>query len=266
MATKLIKTPETSVVPQEEPEGAMMGFFDHLEEFRFRMFRAIMGLGVGMGIAFFFTNLTIRYMESSYVRFAPGHTLITLDPTESITVFFRVALMLGAIIASPIILYQILAFVVPALTRQEKRWLFLSLPAASGLFIVGVVITWTFLVPAYISFLVNFQSDVFTVNWTADNYVGFVTKVLFWHGAAFETPVVFYILGRLGMVTAGTMLKYWRHAVVAASLIAGFIAPTIDPLTMIVITIMLVALYGLSVLLVAATSGLKRDVVPRRRR
>jgi sec-independent protein translocase protein TatC len=253
MDTKLIKPPE--IKPEEpEEEGAVMGFFDHLEELRTRLFRAVLAIALGMAISVFFTNSVLSYIIAPY-----GDKLGLLDPTDSVVVFFRVCLLLGAILASPVITYQLFMFILPGLTRKEKRWVLLALPGTTALFLVGVAFTWAFLVPAYITFLANFASDVFKVSWTADNYIGFITAVLFWHGAAFETPIVFFILGRLGFVTAASMLHYWRHAVVAASMIAAFITPTVDPLTMIVITIILVVLYGLSVILVGVTTGFRRE-------
>src|SRR5258707_15104983 len=230
-----------------------MGFFDHIEELRIRLMRAILAVGVGMCIGFVFTNPVLNIIKDTY-----GSQLTILDPTDSIVVFFRVSLLLGAILASPLITYQIFMFIVPGLTSKEKRSILLALPATTVLFLVGIIFTWVFLVPAYVNFLKGFQSDVFKVNYTADAYVSFITAVLFWHGAAFETPLVFYVLGKLGVVNARTMLKYWRHAVVGASIIAAFITPTVDPLTMIVITIMLVALYALSVVLVAVTNSTGR--------
>ncbi len=259
MDTKLVKPPDQDTKPEvPEEDTAVMSFFEHLEELRNRLFRAVLGIGIGMLIAMAFTNPVLNYLKDTY-----GDRLLIIDPTDSVVVFFRVCLMLGAILASPYITYQLFMFVLPGLTRQEKRWIYLALPATTALFLFGVMFTWFILVPAYVNFLSGFQSDVFKVSWTADNYVGFVTAVLFWHGAAFETPIVFFVLGRLGFVTAKSMLRYWRHAVVGASVIAAFITPTVDPLTMIVITIILVALYGLSVLLVGITTGFRAE--PRRR-
>jgi sec-independent protein translocase protein TatC len=255
MDTKLIKPPETNVVQEEEEEeGAVMSFLDHLEELRTRLFRAVIAIAIGMLISTVFTNPVLNAIKETY-----GDNLQILEPTDSIVIFFRVALMLGAILASPIITYQIFMFILPGLTRKEKRWVLMALPGTTALFLFGLVFTWVILVPAYVNFLKGFQSDVFRINWTADSYVGFLTAVLFWHAAVFETPLVFFILGRLGAVTAGSMLRYWRHAVVAATAISAFITPTTDPLTMLVITIILVALYGVSVLLVGITTGFRRQ-------
>jgi sec-independent protein translocase protein TatC len=260
MDTKLIKPPETDTIPDtpQQEEGAVMSFLEHVEELRMRLLRVLLGIAVGMGVALLFTNPVLNYLKDAY-----GDRLLIIDPTESIVVFFRVCLLLGAVLASPYITYQLFMFILPGLTRQEKRWVFLALPATTALFLFGIIFTWTFLVPAYVNFLQGFQSDVFKVNWTADNYIGFITAVLFWHGAAFETPLIFFVLGRFGVVTAASMLGYWRHAVVAASVIAAFITPTVDPLTMLVITVILVALYGLSVVLVGLTTGFRRQPIRR---
>ena len=244
------KAPQNLPVPenQEEP-GAVMGFFEHLEELRKRLFRAVLGLAVGVVISIAIANPIIAYIASS-----SGLTLQAISPTETISVFFRVTLMLGAIFASPLITYQLLMFILPGLTKAERRGVLTSIPAVTGMFLFGVFFTWFILMPAYTSFLSGFQSNVIKASWTADSYFGFTTSVLFWHGVAFETPVVFFVLGKLGIVTAKRMMHYWRHAVVASAVFAGFIAPTYDPLTMVLITSILFGLYMFSVLLVAVSA------------
>jgi sec-independent protein translocase protein TatC len=253
MATRLVKPPETDTNQQQPHSPAVMSFFDHLDELRMRVFRAILSIAVGMAIAVPFTNPVLNLIKDSY-----GERLQVVDPTESVVIFFRVTLFLGAVLASPLVTYQIFRFVLPGLTDKEKRWIFLALPATTALFLLGMVFTAKFLIPAYIAFLQGFQTDVFRVDWRANSYIGFITSVLFWHAAAFETPLVFFVLGRVGVVTARTMLAYWRHAVVVASIIAAFITPTVDPFTMLIITVILVGLYILSVVLVAFTSGIGR--------
>jgi sec-independent protein translocase protein TatC len=253
MDTRVTTSSDTDQETNPPEDGQTMTFFEHLDELRSRLFKSILAVGLGMAIAVFFTNPVLNFIKNTY-----GDQLRVLDPTDSVVIFFRVALFLGAVIASPMITYQLFMFVLPGLTRKERRWVFLSLPATTFLFLVGVLFTWSFLIPAYIGFLKGFQSDVFKVDWTADNYIGFITAVLFWHAAAFETPLIFFVLGRFGVVTARSMIGYWRHAIVASSVVAAFITPTVDPLTMIVITVILVGLYALSVVLVALTSGIRR--------
>ncbi len=245
MATKLIPPIVGEDIPTDEGSGGAMGFFEHLEELRMRLFRAVLGLAVGMIISLVFANPVISYIASS-----AGISLISISPTETVSVFFRVTLMMGAILASPLITYQILMFVIPGLTTIEKRWILRSIPATTVLFLFGVVFTWLVLMPAYTGFLGGFQANVIKASWTAENYFGFVTWVLLWHGVVFETPVVFFALARIGLISGKQMLHFWRHSIVGAAVFAGFIAPTYDPVTMVVITGILFGLYLFSIALV----------------
>src|SRR5215831_19340080 len=231
--------------PEEDGEGAVMGFFEHIEELRLRLFRAVLALAVGMGLSFLFTSPVLEYMKDTY-----GGKLLITRPIDPIVVFFRVSLLVAAVLASPAITYQLFMFILPGLTRKEKRGILLALPATTALFVFGVIFTWFILMPAYIGFLKGFETNVFQTLWTADEFFSFTTNVLFWHGAAFETPLIFYVLARMGLVTPASMIRYWRHAVVGAAIVTAFIAPTFDPLTMVFIMVLLVGLYFLSVALV----------------
>jgi sec-independent protein translocase protein TatC len=259
MATQIVPSdvnqpqvqPETA--PPADGEGKVMGFFDHLDELRQRFIRAAVAIGIGMVISLFFTNNVIEYMKLSY-----GKPLLVLNPTDSVTVFLKVALTLGAILAMPIITYQVFMFVMPALTRKERRWVFMALPGTTILFLGGIAFTWFFLVPTYIRFLGSFNSDIFETGWTADAYISFVTAVLFWHGVAFEAPVVFYVLARMGLVNAIGMIKFWRQAIVGTAVAAAVITPTVDPVTMLSIMGVLLGLYVASIGLVFVATRINR--------
>jgi sec-independent protein translocase protein TatC len=253
-----VKPPKrnTQIVPAEpmlpeEPEGGTMGFFEHIDELRMRITRAAIATVIGFILALAITNPVIDFMKASY-----GRPLLILDPTGSVVVYFKVALLLAVTFASPIITYQLLRFIMPGLTRKERRWLFLALPVTTAFFLLGLSFTWTYLIPLYINFLEGFQSDIFETAWEANRYVDFVTSVLFWHAIAFETPIFFYILARLGFATAGGMLRYWRQAIVGIAFISAIITPTVDPVTMGVIMVILMSLYILSIILVFIASRL----------
>ncbi|MFN7209902.1 MAG: twin-arginine translocase subunit TatC, partial [Aggregatilineales bacterium] len=207
IAPKAPQTPDLPPEPEEEEGGVPMTFFEHVDELRRRLVRIVISVAVGMLASLAFTNTVIEYMKAAY-----GERLAILGPADSVVIFFRVALMLGVILAMPIIVYHVFMFVVPGLTRKERRWLFTLLPIITLLFLIGLAVTWFVLIPIYINFLKNFQADIFVIQWTADEYITFVTTVLLWHGVAFETPVIFYALGRLGIVTPSGMIKYWRQA------------------------------------------------------
>lgn len=240
--------PDASVPMDDSEEtigGPRMGFFEHLEELRRRLTKAALALVIGTVGGVLVATPVLEYLIAPY-----GERLQTLGPTESVISYFRVSLMIGGILAIPIITYQVLMFIVPALTSKERRVLLMSLPAITGLFVTGVAFAWFILVPPALGFLQSFQPDLFRPEWTADLYLGFVTALLFWMGVAFQTPLIFFVLALLGTVSAGPLARNWRIAVVLAAVAAALITPTVDPVNMFLVMGPLLALYLLSILLV----------------
>lgn len=220
---------------------------EHLDELRIRLFRSVMALVVGVLLSVAFTDQLLKYLIKPY-----GDTLQTLRPTENIVMYFRVSLLAGAILAIPYMTYQLFMFVAPGLTRKEKRWIYLALPATTSLFLMGVAFAWFIMVPAAMTFLVDFQSDVFRADWTADNYIAFLTSLLFWIGVSFEMPVIVFVLARLGILGPRPLIRNWRLAVVLITVVAALITPTIDPFNMLLVIAPLLVLYLVSIATAAA--------------
>jgi sec-independent protein translocase protein TatC len=229
------------------PEEVAMGFFEHLGELRDRLIRAFLGLAVTVALSMLFASNILSYLISPLGDEA--FQLQTLGPTEGVVIYFRVALLAGAILAIPWITWQLWMFIAPGLNPGEKRYVLLSIPPTTILFLIGVMFAWFILTPAALRFLQDFQSDIFQAGWTADQYVAFVTSLLFWIGVSFEMPLIFFILARLGMVGPRTLRRNWRIAVVGAALAAAMITPTIDPFNMLLVMGPLLALYVLSIFL-----------------
>ena len=229
------------------PEEYVMGFFDHLAELRDRLIKAFLGLAVTTVLSMLFANQILVYLISPIGR--EDFLLQTLGPTEGVIIYFRVALLAGGILAIPWITWQLWMFIAPGLTRSEKRYILLSLPATTTLFLIGVLFAWFILMPAALNFLQNFQSDIFKADWTADQYVAFVTSLLFWIGVSFEMPLIFFILARLGLVGPRALRQNWRLAIVGSSLAAALITPTIDPFNMMLVMGPLLTLYVISIVL-----------------
>ncbi len=252
--------------PQEIEEGheLRMGFFEHLDELRQRLTRAVLSLVVGTVVGVFFTDRALMLLQEPYCQIPDINSceLVILDPTGNILIYFKVALMLGGILSIPMVTYQLLMFILPGLTSKEKRYVLLSIPATTALFIIGVVFAWRILMPPALGFLNEFQAQIFEPEWTADGYISFVTSLLFWMGVAFQTPLIFFVISLLGLVSAGTLVRQWRIAVVGASIAAALITPTIDPVNMFLVMAPLLTLYALSIVLVffgRKLSGVDRD-------
>lgn len=238
--------PSDNLTPVSIPDSELrMSFFDHLNELRTRLLWAFFAFITGTVISMFFADAVLRYLVSPYAE-----RLVVLGPTGSVVTYFRVALMMGGIIGFPIILYQILLFVLPGLKTNEKRILIYSLPPVMVLFLIGVAFAWFILVPPAVGFLAGFQTDIFRPEWTADQYIGFITALLFWMGVAFELPLVMFVLSLLGLVRVGMLIRQWRIAIVLSAVAAAVITPTVDPINMILVMGPLLMLYTISIGLV----------------
>lgn len=229
-----------------ETTDSSMSILEHLRELRGRLLKAAIALIVAALLTSVFAGDIIKFLIKPY-----GRQLQTLGPTENVITYFRVALLSGAALAMPVIVYQILAFVMPGLTGVERRWLYISIPFTSVLFVVGILFAWYVMVPAAVDFLANFRSDLFLNEWTARQYISFVVSIAFWIGVSFQTPLVVFILAKVGLVTAGFLVRNWRFAIVIVAVIAAIITPTVDPFNMALLMLPLLGLYVLSVVLAA---------------
>jgi sec-independent protein translocase protein TatC len=247
-------TISTSPGSTESLPSGTMGFFDHFEELRQRLFRSLIALVISMLLTAVFTTDIIKYLSRPY-----KHDLVILTPTGSVVMYFRVALMSGAILAIPYITYQLFMFVAPGLTKKEKKWVLLALPATTGFFLMGVAFSWFIMVPSAFDFLQTFQDEVFVDQWTAQEYFAFLTSLLFWIGVAFEMPVVLFVLARLGIIGPGVLIRNWRFAIVAITVIAAIITPTVDPFNMLLVMGPLILLYGISIVLVTLAARKSRQ-------
>jgi sec-independent protein translocase protein TatC len=243
----------TAYEDYEDGHGAQMSLFEHLNELRVRLTRAFLALAAGTIIGFVFAGPALDFIRGPYCEITnePANCeLVTLGPTEGIVAYLQVSIGLGAAVAMPVIVYQVMMFILPALTRKEKRHVLMALPATVLLFVVGAAFAWFILMPPALGFLEGFQPLLFEPEWTARLYLSFVVSLVFWMGVAFETPLVFFVLSLFGVVSAGPLVRNWRVAVVGAAIAAAFITPTIDPVNMALVMAPLMGLYVFSILLV----------------
>ncbi|HRQ39788.1 MAG TPA: twin-arginine translocase subunit TatC [Chloroflexota bacterium] len=238
-------------MPEIEPEGAHMTLLGHLNDLRVRITYAAGALFIGTLLGFVVAQPLLAYLMQPYVNSVPesAAALQTLRPTEGIETFFKVALLFGAVLAMPFILYQIWLFISPGLTPSEKKYIYIFIPGSLALFLLGILFSWFILVPAAINFLANFMQDVFRTEWTGQDYISFVVRMVFWIGVSFQMPIIVYVLARVGMVTAQMLREQWRYAVVIVAILAAIITPSIDPVTMLLTMAPLIVLYVFSIFL-----------------
>jgi sec-independent protein translocase protein TatC len=221
-----------------------MPLVEHLREFRNRLVIALVTLAVTTALAFPFADQALQILVSPLDR-----KPVALGPTDSIVQYFKVAMVGGVALAMPMILYQIVAFLLPALTTRERRYLFFFLPFATLLFAGGVLFAATLALPVSVAWLQDFGGEWVINQYNLAYYVEFVTTMLLGLGIGFELPLVIYFLAKLGIVSYPFLLKNTRWAFLITAIIAAVLTPTPDPLTMMVVLIPLFMLYLLGVLL-----------------
>jgi sec-independent protein translocase protein TatC len=230
--------------PDEQPVSEGMTLLEHIDELRSRL---IWSFYVVIATTFIFAVFTQRIFDFLLTPY--GDKLIALKPTESIAVYFRVALTGGLVLAMPYLIYQVIMFILPGLEKNEKRYIFWGVPGATILFIIGACFAWFLMLPTAIGFLKTWQTDIFIQQWQSQEYIPFVLSLTFWIGVSFETPLIIFIMAKVGLVTPKFLIQQWRFAIVIVAIIAAMITPTIDPFNMALVMFPLLALYGLSILL-----------------
>ena len=235
---------QTNFETQPSPLGELFGAMEeHIAELRKRLVIAIAGLVIAVVICFFFSEPIMEYL----CRPIGGMDRLTsIEITENVSVVFDVALLAGFILAFPLIIYEIFAFILPGLKENEKRLLKYFFPPVILFFLAGVCFAFYIVLPAAIPFLTSFMGIKTEV--LPSNYISFTTNLIFWIGIAFEMPVVLYMAARLHIVSSAQLLKNWRQAVVICAVLAMVITPTVDPVNMMLLMVPLVALYFLSIL------------------
>jgi sec-independent protein translocase protein TatC len=213
-----------------------------------------------MVIGLFFAK---PFLEVLIAPLKGASELQLLKPTESIFIYLKGGLILGAIIASPFILYQIFAFIVPGLTDREKKGLYLLLPLAAGLFALGVAFASFIVLPFTLRYLTTFLSDLAISQYSFGEYMSFVLSFLFWLGLAFELPLFIAILARLGIVTPRQLQSTWRYAIVIVAVLSAVITPTPDPFTMSLVMLPLLGLYALGILMARIAYKPRTSPAPR---
>ena len=223
-----------------------MTFTSHLTELRQRLIKSV----IALVIATLISTIFARYIFEFLIIPAPDDiSLIYTELTGMLSTYFKVALMSGFVLAMPILVYQGMMFVSPALTRREKRYVYLALPWIMFMFLAGFAFGYFILVPPATNFLLNFMSDIARPEIKIDNYISIVTRLLVAIGIVFETPVIITFLARLGVIKPEMLSRRRRWAVVVSFILAAVITPTFDPINQSLVAIPLIILYELSILL-----------------
>lgn len=223
----------------------------HLAELRRRVIISVLAILVGSAVSWAFFRQLIDFLvrPARDLEIGVNGQLIFTEVTEMLTTSIKVSFVAGLVFAMPIILYQVVTFVAPGLTTRERRYLIGFLPGALLCFLAGLAFAYFVLTPPALHFLLTFGDDVAVPFIKISNIVNLMIRLLFWMGIAFETPLVMYLLARLGVVNARKLSHFRRFWLVIAFILGAIITPTFDPVNQALVAIPLVALYEFGILL-----------------
>ena len=230
-----------------------MSLVDHLEELRRRVLRSLLAVVAAAALCLVFVKPLVKLLEVP----AAGIRFLQLAPGEFLFVSLKVAGYAGLTLALPYVLFEGLAFVLPGLTRRERRLVAPAVAGSSVLFAAGLAFAWWALVPAALRFLVSYGADVVEPLWSIERYLDFVLLLLLATALAFQLPVLQLLLGALGLINAKVMLAAWRWVVLASALAGAVLTPSTDPITMLLLSGAITALYLIGVGLVSLVQGVK---------
>lgn len=223
-------------------KDARQSLWDHIEVLRKHLLRSLLALALTVSISFIFTQPLIDYLA---LPIGGLEELKAIEVTESISVYMKVALLSGIVLALPYIAFEFWLFAAPGLRPRSRSFGLIAIPMATLLFVGGMAFAYYIMMPAALPFLLNFMG--IQAELRPASYYNFVTGVMFWIGVAFEFPLVIYALTSIGFVKPKVLAEQWRLAIILIALLAAAITPTVDPVNMALVMGPMIVLYFISI-------------------
>ena len=216
-----------------------MALSEHIEEFSQRLVFCLVFLLFATIVCFADVKEIVQFFQAPAI----GVKFLQFSPGEYFFASVKIAVFCGILLSSPLILYQLILYLIPGLKKNERD---IVLPVSFGsgiLFFIGLIFSYSFLVPAALRFFIAYGAEVVEPFWSFDQYFDFVAVLLFATGLAFQVPAVQVILGLLGIVTGEKMLSAWKYVIVICTIVAAIITPSTDPVTQLLLSTALLSLY-----------------------
>ncbi len=237
-----------------ERQDRALTITQHFGELRRRLLISVGAVAIATGVSFIFAKHLFRILIAP----AGGIDLIYIEMTEMLGTYMKVALFSGMALALPVLLYQIIAFLKPALLSREKKHLYLVLCGATVCFIGGVLFGYFVLLPPAMHFLLSFGSDIAAPQIKIGAYISLVVRLLFFIGLSFETPLLIFFLARLNILSTQWLSRQRKWAILLAFVLGAIITPTFDPVNQTVVAAPIIVLYELGIGLARLAGWLQR--------
>eukprot|EP00963_Diacronema_lutheri_P002577 scaffold177_cov334-Pavlova_lutheri.AAC.80 len=227
--------------PEELPDDVEMTIWEHLEELRERVLVSAAAVSVAILSCFLFSKDLVVFLEDPVAQ--QGVRFLQLSPGEYFFTTFKVAGYTGLLLGTPVVLYEIIEYVLPGLTRSERKFLAPVVLGSSVLFYLGILFSYQVLTPAALNFFVSYAEGAVESLWSIDQYFEFILVLMLSTGLSFQVPVVQILLGQLRIVSSEQMLGAWRYVLVGAVAAAAVLTPSTDPFTQMLLATPLFGLY-----------------------
>nr|YP_001293561.1 Sec-independent translocase component C [Rhodomonas salina]ABO70753.1 Sec-independent protein translocase component TatC [Rhodomonas salina] len=237
-----MNTKDSSLIPYAftfQQNEAEMSLAEHLEEVRQRAFWSLTSLLLAITVCLVSVKNIVKLLQEpalgiKFLQFAPG---------EYFFASLKVATYSALLICSPFIIYQIILFVLPGMTKNERKTILPVVVGSILLFGFGILFGYLVLVPAALNFFINYGSEVVEPFWSFEQYFEFIIVLLFSTGIAFQLPVIQVMLGLLKIVSGQTMISVWRYVILGSTVVGAVLTPSVDPLTQILMSSIVLLLY-----------------------
>jgi sec-independent protein translocase protein TatC len=231
-------------------DEAVKPFLSHLEDLRWMLVKMALTIVAGVVVTFSFHTQLLIFLQRPLHEIAPdiASNLQVLGIMDVFSIILKLSFYAGIVLTFPILLFYIAQFVMPALTKREKKIVFPIIAVGFFLFLAGVCFAYYFILPKTLAFFFQLSKDNgFRTIPTATNYFSFVAQMCLALGAAFEMPVVIFALNFLGVLSHDLMRRTRVFAIPLLLVLATVIAPTPDPFTMLSIAVPMYCIYELSI-------------------
>jgi len=230
-------------VTQETNDEQKTSVLDHLRELRRRLLWSVLVVVLAAFACFFLVEHIFEILKAP----AGDIDLIFIEMTEGFITYMKISLTGGIVLSMPFLIYQFLMFVLPALSRRERRSIFILLPVVTAMFAGGLLFGYYYLLPPATGFLLTFGAEVAEPQIRMSNYVNFITRLLLAIGIMFELPVVTSFLARMGVITKKWLADRRRIMIIFSFVLAAFITPTPDIFNQSIVAGTMIILYEISI-------------------
>ena len=224
-----------------------MSFLEHLEELRKRVIRCLFFIIVFSIVAYFFSEKIINFVSK------PIPHLYFMSPTEAFAIRIKLSLIVGLIVSVPVIFYQAWQFVVPGLLEKEVKLVIPVVVSSTIFFLTGAVFCFFLVLPVGMKFLLGFGTEKLSPLIKVTDYINFISYMTLAFGAVFELPVLSFFLAKIGVISAPTLRKGRRYAIVIILIVAAALTPGPDIFSQLMLAGPLYILYEISIIVVMIT-------------